>query len=131
MDIKIIFRSCIVIGTISYICYFFLPYSYGYLDADTANLLSYSGYGALIKGNEVFMYVIFIAWLACSVGLFIFNNLARTLFFALVIITTAITPMFGASVETAGGTLLIDIANIADGAILAMAYLSPVSNEFK
>jgi hypothetical protein len=131
MDIKTLFKSTIVIGTVAYIAFFFLPYSYGYLDYELGNLLAYSGYGALIEQNTIFTYALFVAWIAVAVGIFLFISIARTAFLFLVIFSTALSPLFGAQVETAGGATLLAIANIADGAVLAMAYLSPLKNEFK
>ncbi len=131
MDVKIIYRFCIILGTVTYTAYFFLPYTYGYLDSDTGNLLSYSGYGAMFQGNAVIEYIIFTAWLMCALGMFFFYKIARTAFVFLLVSTTALVPLFGASVETAGGTLLLDITNITDGFILALAFFSPIRNEFK
>ena len=131
MDIKIIYRSSIVIGTLAYVIYFFLPYTYGYLDSDMGALLAYSGYGAIMQGGAVFGYAIFTAWIACAIGLFLFYNVARTAYVGLIIFTTALVPLLGTTVETAGGSLLIDISSIMDGAILAMAFFSPIRNEFK
>jgi len=130
MSPKMLYRIAVLTGAVTYSAYWFLPYTYGYLDSFTGSLLSYAGHAAIFVGPEIFHIAIFAAWLVAAVGLLLFRKTARTLFLVLVVATTALSPLFGVSVETAGGATLIAIANMADGAVLALAYFSPVKNEF-
>ena len=130
MSQKTLFRIAVVAGALTYVAYWFLPYTYSYLDSFTGSLLSYAGHDAIFVGSELFHNAIFTAWLAVAVGLILFRKIARTALFILVVATTALSPLYGVSVETAGGATLISIANMSDGLVLALAYFSPVKNEF-
>jgi hypothetical protein len=130
MSPKTLFRIAVVVGAITYVAYWFLPYTYGYLDGFTGSLLSYAGHDAIFVGPELLHYAMFASWLVSAVGLLLFRKFARTLFLILVVFTTALSPLLGITVETAGGATLLSIANMADGLVLALAYFSPVKTEF-
>jgi hypothetical protein len=130
MNVKTLFRVSVIVGAATYVAYWFLPYTYSYLDTSTGSLLSYGGHGAIFVGPDLFHEAIFVAWLVAAAGLLLFRKLARSLFLILAVVTTALSPLYGLSVETAGGTALVSIANMADGVVLALAYFSPVKDEF-
>lgn len=130
MEIKNLYRLLIIVGALAYAIYWFMPYSYGYLDSETGSLLAYGGYGAIYQGNEMLDRVIFGAWMISAFGMFLFRKMARTVFLILIVVTTPASVLYGVSVETAGGALMLDIANIADGMVLALAFFSPVKDEF-
>ena len=130
MSIFTIFRSCVVIVTLLYVTYWFLPFSYGYLDYETGNLLSYGGHDALVTLPEYFDYVMLCTWQIIAVGLYFYSNAARIAFALLLIAFTAISPLLGLSVETAGGISLISLMSTLDGAIFVFAFFTPVSARF-
>jgi hypothetical protein len=130
MQLTKIFRIALVVGAVAYAAYWFLPYSYGYLDSATGSLLSYSGYGAIYSGNEFIDVAIFVVWLISAFGMFFYRKVARSIFLFLVVANTVAVPLYGLSVETAGGAMMLDVAHIADGMVLALAYFSPVKDEF-
>jgi hypothetical protein len=130
MEIKSLFRLLVIVGALAYAVYWFMPYSYGYLDSETGSLLSYGGYGAIYQGSEMLDRAIFGAWMISAFGMLLFRKVARTLFLVLIVVTTPVTVLHGVSVETAGGALMLDVANIADGMVLALAFFSPVKDEF-
>jgi hypothetical protein len=130
MQLATIFRSTLVVGVIAYTAYWFLPYSYGYLDAEAGSLLSYAGYGAIYSGNEIIDSAVFWAWILSAIGMFFFRRIARSVFVLILIASTVSVPLYGLSVETAGGAMLLDVAHIADGIAVALAYFSPVKDRF-
>ncbi len=130
MNIYTLFRSCVVATTLFYIIYWLLPYTYGSLDYETGNMLSYGGYNALIELYPNLDYVFFVAWVLIGVGLFFYNNIARAAFLLLLAFFTATSPLYGLSVETAGGISLLQLTAMLDGAILIMAFFTPVSVKF-
>lgn len=130
MKLTTIYRLCIVVGTLVYVAYWFLRYLYGYLDSETGSLLSYGGFGAVWEGNEAFDQALFGAWIACAFGMYFYRKAFRFAFLFLVIVTAPITLLYGVSVETSVGAFFIDIVNIADGMVLALAFFSPVKDEF-
>jgi hypothetical protein len=68
--------------------------------------------------------------LASSIGVFLLWRPARTLFAATSAVGLAITPFFGPSVEPAGVSLFFQLGTLANGAILALLYLSPAARHF-
>ena len=120
-----LFRLSVVVGLVAYLAYWFLPYSYGYLDSETGSLLSYAGYGAIYSGSYTVSVVLLAGWIASAAGMFFYKKAGRTLFLVLLIVTTAMTPLYGMSIELAGGAMLLDVTNIADGFALGLAYFSP------
>ena len=130
MNPVVLFRTLVVVGTISYIPYLFLPYTYGYLDSFTGSLLAYSGFNAIVTLPTILGYAMFIGWLVAAVGLFFFYTNALRLFVILVVGSLFLGPLSGIHIETAGGATLLAITCMADGAILALAYFSPVKDEF-
>lgn len=124
------FRSIVVLGVVTYLAYWLLPYTYGYLDPDVGSLLSYSGFNALLTLPSAFDYGLLAAWIVVAVGLCALRKVARVGFLALIAVATALSPLYGISVETAAGHTLLSITHMADGAVLALAYFSPVRHEF-
>jgi hypothetical protein len=125
------FRLSIIVGLICYVAYWFLPFSYDYLDSEKAAILSYAGYDALYPGSFAVSIVLLVAWITAAAGMLFYKREGRALFLVLVIATAAMTPLYGLSIELAGGATLLDIANIADGFAIGLAYFSPqVSSRF-
>ncbi len=130
LSINNIFRITIVVGAITYVAYWLLPYSYGYLDSETGILLSYGGYGAIYSGNEILDVAILVMSVVSSLGMFFYWKVARYIFL-LLIATVVAVPLYGLSIQTAGGAMLLDVVHITDGMALALAYFSPVKDRFK
>ena len=130
MSIYTLFRSCVVATTLFYIAYWFLPYTYGYLDYEIGNVLSYYGHGAIIELHPNLDYPIFISWVLIAIGLFFYINIARTAFMIMTVIFLAISPLLGLSVETAGGLARLGLMAMLDGAIIIMAFFTPVASKF-
>ncbi len=124
------FRTSIIVGVIAYLVYWFLPYTYGYLDPDIGDILSYAGYGAIYSGNNAVDILMFMVWMVSAFGMFFYRKIARGLFLFSIVASLGMTPLYGVFVETAGGAVLIDIAHIVFGMALALAYFSSVDDKF-
>ena len=68
--------------------------------------------------------------MAVAIGVYVFNPIARTVYFVMVMVFLAITPFSGMRAFTAIDQFLLEVTMLLDGAILALAYLSSVSGEF-
>ncbi len=68
--------------------------------------------------------------LVLYLGLFFYIQLARTGYLVLLVITTLASFFWGFSILTAYETAIHDMLVMLDGAIIVMAYLTPVSNNF-
>lgn len=68
--------------------------------------------------------------LVASVGLFFFWRPARMLYLICVVFGIALVPLAGPYVDAGYGELLEDVASMISGAILALAWFSPLAQVF-
>lgn len=132
-----IFQVFVVVSILSYISWFFFPYISErfanplYLEIEDG-LRQYAGLGALLPVHHpLYFGTWFGLWLIASLGLFFFQNWARHLFLALYVLSTVLILFSGFSGQGAWENVLSQLTTVMDGAILAMAYLSPLSEAFK
>ena len=107
---------------------FFSAYLY---DQNTNDALTWNGYGALVPMHDLVPYAFLIAFGVVSIGLIFFKSWARTGFLFLTAIGFLLSPVIGLSVQTGVDSLLSYFINLSDGAILVMAYLTSINNEFQ
>ena len=98
------------------------------LEQQEYDLLSYSGYGGSIP--EIVGWVQLILWLVSAVGLYLFQNWARTLFLVLIVFDAFSIFLGGYVVLMPLEAFMANLIAIADGAILVLAYFTTVSKEF-
>ncbi len=132
-----LFQIFVVTATVSYVVWFFFPY----ISAGLANPLyleieqragEYAGFGALLPVHHPLYYGTWLGlWLIASVGLFFFQNWARHLFLILYVVGTLLIPLSGFSAQGPMENFFGQIATVLDGAILALAYLSPLAQNFQ
>jgi hypothetical protein len=131
-----LFQTLVVISTLSYVLWFFFPHISQWFANDlyrdvASRLGQYDGLGALLPIHHPLYYVPwFTFWLIASIGLFFFQNWARYLFLFLYVLSLALAPFSGFSVKGPLESFFGEITAVLDGAILAMAYLSPLSAAF-
>jgi len=127
-----IYKWTIMISTALWVLYWFLPsISSTWYTKDEINLLMWDGWGAKIQPSIINDWLLFFAWLACSIGLFFTVKYTRELFVFLVITTTILSYFLGFRVTTPLDNVLLNTITMADGAIIYMAYFSSVSEHFK
>ena len=121
-----------VVSTVIYVVWFFLPFWPGYLSEDAHQLAEYAGYGAILPVDHALYYgAWFGLWLIAAIGLIFFQNWARHLYLALSLLNPALAPFSGFMVQPPIDALFFATNLLLDGAILAMAYLTPMSDSFK
>lgn len=100
-------------------------------DYETLGGLQWNGYGAKINMDGPIPYVLGAFYLFAAAGLIFYQSWARTLFLLLAI--TNVLAMLFMGVFAVGGydAMVGNIIKLLDGAILAMAYLTSVSSEFR
>lgn len=126
-----LFQIFVVASTAIYIVWFVLPFWSGYLSEDAHQLTEYSGYGAILPVDHLLYYgTWFGLWLVAALGLFFFQNWARHLYLALSVLNPALAPFSGFVIQPPIDVLFSSTNLLLDGAILAMAYLSPLSAAF-
>jgi hypothetical protein len=115
-----------------------------HVSQDWRDILAWSGDGAWIPDpssiwqtqrmlaiSVVFLYVIVvIAALVAQVGLFLFWRFARPLAVVLTVLGEALVLGFGLSVFLPLEQVFYDLCLLSEGAILALAYFSPLHARF-
>jgi len=125
-----VFRVAVIVTAVTYSVYWLLPYSYGYLDPEVGSLLSCSGFKSIYVIGEYVSIALLILLLYGCWGMYFYRKIGRNAFLIAMLAATAMTPLHGVVVETAGGVMLIDIAHVASGMVLALAYFSPIRDKF-
>lgn len=100
-------------------------------DVLRAELLSTDGYAAAIEGGLPLYVLLVTARLLTMFGLLTFHPAARTLFLFLAIVTVGLSVFSGFRVSAPIEAPFLLLTNIIDGVILALAYYSPASQEFR
>lgn len=133
-DIKqaTLFRVLILMATTSYLLWVFLPYLFSNLySRETIDIVAYNGYQAIFVLPGSILWAEVIIWVFLAIGLFMFIGISRHLFLLLVVATYIMVPFSGLRSQTALESTLLDLTNLCDGAIIAMAYFSDLSERFR
>lgn len=126
-----IFQVLVISSFVIYVAWFFLPYWSFQLSDFEQRLMEYDGYGADLPVTHFLFYgAWFVLWSVATLGLFFFKNWGRHLFLTCTLLGLAMTPFSGFLVQDPLDALLSTINLLLDGAILAMAYLLPLSKSF-
>ncbi len=129
---KRIFSTTIIVATLLYVVWYFMPFAWEYLyDNETLGGLQWNGYGAKLNLDGPIPYIAGIAYLVSALGMLFYKLWARTLFTLLTISTVISAPFWGVAASGGYDVLVGNIVTLSDGAIIAMAYLTSVSSEFK
>jgi hypothetical protein len=131
-----LFQALVVISTVSYLLWFFFPYLVLFLANDlyreiSSRLGQYDGYAALLPmQHPLYYWAWFCSWLIASIGLFFFQSWARNFFLVLTVLALVLTPFGGFAVKGPLAIFFAELTTVLDGAILALAFLSPLSSAF-
>lgn len=110
---------------------FFAPYfEFIHYDQETIDLLSWTGYSAIIEFNTLALYSFFAAYSITFLGMMFFKLWAKKLFLILLTISILLTATQGVSVLTAMDSVLSYLTNLADGATIILMYFTSVSSKF-
>lgn len=93
-------------------------------------LLDFDGSGAVAPYNPILYWCLFSSWLLILTGLFFYVAAARSGLVLLTIISVALSIAWGIRVFTPCEAALSELLSVIDGALIAMAYCSPVRDEF-
>jgi hypothetical protein len=98
--------------------------------ADMAAVLAHNGRDAWVTPPFHFWLILQFLWAATAVGLFFFLRWGRTLFLFLNLYTVVGFVAGGLVIQTGLQAAVLYLVNLADGAVLFMAYLSAVASRF-
>lgn len=137
MNLVRTFRVFVILATASYVLWFFFPSLSQYLANSLYQeiegaLNQYSGFGAALPIHHPLYYgTWFGLWLITSAALIFFQNWARYLLLLLYVLDIVLLPFSGFTVQGPVENSLVQLTAVLDGAILAMAYFSPLAERFK
>lgn len=126
-----LFRAIVAISLVSFaVWYFHLLAGGGLISEDTWDALSWHGYGAWLPMPPSVGWLVFFLYVVATIGLWMFSKAARLVFALLTGFSIALSILGGVQVQTALGSFLLLLTNMADGAILVMAYTPPLKDTF-
>ena len=123
-----VFRILLVVSTVSYLLGFFHIY---FVSDHLVAPLSWHGYGAIFTLPTSVVWLSLALWLASALGMWLFVRSARFLYAALTLFFVLVTFFSGVAVQTGFGAFFGVVTNLSDGALLAIAFLSPVKERFR
>lgn len=127
-----IFQFLVIISAIFYLAWYLLPYTPRNLPPHIRDLLDWGGYGSIaFTQHPLFYFSMGAAKLVSTFGLFLFLYWGRWLFFAMVAISLAMVPFSGMAVAPPLDSFVGSLAALTDGAILALAFFSPIAENMR
>ncbi len=130
-----LYRGLLCVNTLLFLIWFFVVPAMEdrLLSADILELLGLAGYGSRLSVELAYWlnYLLAFAWVAVYVGLFFFFAWARPALVWLFLLNTALGLFMGLGVHTGPSTAIGGIITAADGAVIAMSYLTTVAREFR
>ncbi len=109
---------------------FVLPQMPSVFSSYSLELMKYGGHGARVAMNHPIIVVLYLIPFVAFFGLYFFKNWGRYLlasFLALVLIGSF---FFGVSISGPPETFFGHAASLLDGGIMALAFLSPLRDQF-
>lgn len=127
-----IFQLLVLASLVSYLLWFFLPYSPRAFPKEVSNLLAWGGYGSHSWTQHPFFYLsIGLGKVVSSIGLLLFLSWGRWLLLAIVVVSVASVPFSGMAITVPLDNLVGSLTGLTDGAILALAFFSPISEAMR
>lgn len=127
-----IFQFLVIISGVLYIAWYLLPYTQKNFPPNIQDLLDWGGYGSIaLTQHPLFYFSMGTAKLISTLGLFLFLSWGRWLLLAVVTISIALVPFSGMAVASPLDSFVGSLAALTDGAILALAFFSPISESMR
>jgi len=125
------FRMLVVLSAICWVLLLIGPWVFWRdLSDETYDGLSWRGFDAVLPTTPTVYYITAALWFMAAVGVYFFVPAALWLYSALVVFGMATTLLGGMQTALAVESFLFYLLNLGDGAILALAYWTPLRDEF-
>jgi hypothetical protein len=125
------FRALVVAA---FICHafvlFVLPKLPFLFSADSLRLMQYGGHGAHLAMNHPIIFGLYLLPFPAFLALYFFQNWGRYLLVVFLSIVLLGSFAFGASISGPPETFFDYAASLIDGAIVGLAFLSPLKEQF-
>jgi hypothetical protein len=126
-----LFRGLVVAGTGANLLELISPFiELRFLSYETNDLLNYDGYGALLPIPISIAWLMSLIYLAARIGLYRFSASARALFAILTVAFGLLGLCSGVRIASASVCFLGRVRVLADGALLLLAYGTPLKRRF-
>jgi hypothetical protein len=123
------FRILIVVAAVFHaVGLFVLPHLEFLFSADVKQLMAYGGHGAHVAMSHPLIYGLYLVPFAAFVGLYLLRGWGRHVLAAYLATMLLGSFFFGTSVSGPPETFVSLVAVLADGAILGLTFLSPLSS---
>jgi hypothetical protein len=132
MDIHTLFKRLVIGTTALYVLWLALPWIQdAFVSAEVADALSWYGFGAVLPLPTGIAWLVALLYVPVAIGLCSFSASARWLFVALTVFVHAWSLLGGLRVETALGATMGSIIMLGDGAVITLAFTSPLRERFQ
>lgn len=128
---EFIFRSLLVFTAVLTCVFWCAPYANIITPSlDQLLLLQQNGLGASLPNSVYAYWGSFVIWQTLILGLFFYSSIARVGFVVFYAINSVATLFYGMQVYLPYENFLLNLLGLADGAILAIMYLTSVNSKF-
>ncbi len=126
------FQILVITSALLYVAWLLLPHAPRAFAPEVQSILAWGGYGGAPWVNDPRFYLsIGAGKLIASVGLLLFLSWGRWLLLAVVAISLGSVPFAGVSTGAPLDNLVGYFLSLTDGAILALAFSSPISEAMR
>ena len=131
-EMRKIFTGIVLATLFSYVAWFCVPQFWPHMyDGPILDALMWNGYGAVISTSGPVPYLFLGIYAIICVGLIQFKYWARSGLVVYVVASVALGPFWGLSVQYGIDVIFGYILTLGQGAMLAISFLSGLSNEFE
>jgi len=127
-----LFRALVIVSNGAFVLAALAPYFESrFLASETLDLLARSGEGALLTLPTGILWLALFLNLAVALGLYHFSAAARTVLTFFIVAFTTFGLLGGVYVNSPVVGFLSEVTTYADGAILLLAYATPLKKRFQ
>ncbi len=130
MNLLKTYQASLIISCLLYVSFWFSPWLYGYLDAESQQILSYGGIKASIYLPDWFFNIYLALTIISYIGMYLFRKAFRLLFVLVLVVSIPLGTLFGMVVMTGIEAAMLDISNILSGIVIALAYFTELKSKF-
>lgn len=123
---QFVILNIILLAVVEALAWFYVPG-----DAHGAELRTFDGYGSIVYGGLPLYFLFVVAKVLLLFGLLSFNPTARFLYLAYVVIVVMLSVLWGFRISAPLEQPFLYLETFLDGVVLALAYYSPASNQFR
>jgi len=124
-----LFRASLVTSVIIFVFYYWMP-SFGMYSGEFAELRQWDGWDAALPPLPTLNVALFVASVVVPILMYFFIPWSRAAFLLLAVCYCLLSLGWGVRISAPLENFLTQVVAMLNGAILAMAYFSPISDRF-